>query len=131
MRVPGPGWPGAGRQQDHPERDLPGCGPAVRAAAKTYWDALDATGRDALIQQTLDLFPGVRLGLTLDGLRTMLARYAAIDAAVQQAGTGDAEYARIDGFLSKSGKLFLNDPNTTSGMMPSSFFFHPSATLLK
>ncbi len=58
-----------------------GHAPAVRAAAKIYWDALAATGRDALVQQTLDLFPGVRLGLSLDGLRTMLARYAAIDAA--------------------------------------------------
>ena len=58
---------------DHP--------PAVRAAAKNYWEALDPTGRDALVQQTLDLFPGVRLGLTLDGLRALLARYAAIDAA--------------------------------------------------
>ncbi len=36
-------------------------------------------------------------------------------------------YARIDGFLSKEGQLFLNDPNTTSGMMPSSFFFHQAA----
>lgn len=36
-------------------------------------------------------------------------------------------YARIDGFLSSSGKIFLNDPNTTSGMMPSSFFFHQAA----
>jgi len=32
-------------------------------------------------------------------------------------------YARIDGFITESGKVFLNDPNTTSGMMPSSFFF--------
>jgi mannonate dehydratase len=55
--------------------------PVVRAAAKTYWDALDTTAREALVQQTLDLFPGVRLGLTLDGLRTLLARYADIDAA--------------------------------------------------
>lgn len=38
-------------------------------------------------------------------------------------------YARIDGFYSKSGKLFLNDPNTTSGMMPSSFFFHQAAEI--
>ncbi len=38
-------------------------------------------------------------------------------------------YARIDGFLSKSGELFLNDPNTTSGMMPSSFFFHQAAEI--
>ncbi|HRH03047.1 MAG TPA: D-alanine--D-alanine ligase [Bacteroidia bacterium] len=38
-------------------------------------------------------------------------------------------YARIDGFISKSGQVFLNDPNTTSGMMPSSFFFHQAAEI--
>lgn len=38
-------------------------------------------------------------------------------------------YARIDGFLSTNGKVFLNDPNTTSGMMPSSFFFHQAAEI--
>ena len=36
-------------------------------------------------------------------------------------------YARIDGFIQEDGKIFLNDPNTTSGMMPSSFFFHQAA----
>lgn len=38
-------------------------------------------------------------------------------------------YARIDGFLSNDGEIFLNDPNTTSGMMPSSFFFHQAAEI--
>ncbi len=38
-------------------------------------------------------------------------------------------YARIDGFLSNDGKIYLNDPNTTSGMMPSSFFFHQAAEI--
>lgn len=38
-------------------------------------------------------------------------------------------YARIDGFVSTDGKIFLNDPNTTSGMMPSSFFFHQAAEI--
>jgi D-alanine-D-alanine ligase len=38
-------------------------------------------------------------------------------------------YARIDGFISKDGQIFLNDPNTTSGMMPSSFFFHQAAEI--
>lgn len=37
-------------------------------------------------------------------------------------------YARIDGFINKDG-VFLNDPNTTSGMMPSSFFFHQAAEI--
>lgn len=38
-------------------------------------------------------------------------------------------YARIDGFISPKGKVFLNDPNTTSGMLPSSFFFHQAAEI--
>lgn len=38
-------------------------------------------------------------------------------------------YARIDGFITDEGKIFLNDPNTTSGMMPSSFFFHQAAEI--
>ncbi|HZF99684.1 MAG TPA: hypothetical protein VEY71_01715, partial [Chitinophagales bacterium] len=38
-------------------------------------------------------------------------------------------YARIDGFFRKDGTIVLNDPNTTSGMMPSSFFFHQAAEI--
>lgn len=38
-------------------------------------------------------------------------------------------YARIDGFIKDDGTIFLNDPNTTSGMMPSSFFFHQAAEI--
>lgn len=38
-------------------------------------------------------------------------------------------YARLDGFLTPSGQIFLNDPNTTSGMLPSSFFFHQAAEI--
>ena len=38
-------------------------------------------------------------------------------------------YARIDGFFTEEGGIFLNDPNTTSGMLPSSFFFHQAAEI--
>lgn len=38
-------------------------------------------------------------------------------------------YARIDGFINTDNKVFLNDPNTTSGMLPSSFFFHQAAEI--
>lgn len=38
-------------------------------------------------------------------------------------------YARIDGFYGKDKSIYLNDPNTTSGMMPSSFFFHQAAEI--
>jgi D-alanine-D-alanine ligase len=36
-------------------------------------------------------------------------------------------YARIDGFLTPDNRIYLNDPNTTSGMLPGSFFFHQAA----
>jgi UDP-N-acetylmuramate--alanine ligase len=38
-------------------------------------------------------------------------------------------YARLDGFINSENEIFLNDPNTTSGMMPSSFFFHQAAEI--
>ena len=38
-------------------------------------------------------------------------------------------YARIDGFFQEDGTIYLNDPNTTSGMLPSSFFFHQAAEI--
>lgn len=38
-------------------------------------------------------------------------------------------YARIDGFITNDGDILLNDPNTTSGMLPSSFFFHQAAEI--
>ncbi|MCP4122875.1 MAG: D-alanine--D-alanine ligase [Bacteroidetes bacterium] len=38
-------------------------------------------------------------------------------------------YARIDGFYREDGSIVLNDPNTTSGMLPSSFFFHQAAEI--
>ena len=54
--------------------------PAQKTAAKNYWDSLDDQARDAFTQQTLNLFPGVKLNVSLDDLRAMLGRYAAIDA---------------------------------------------------
>ncbi|GAB2954928.1 hypothetical protein GCM10027048_20630 [Hymenobacter coalescens] len=38
-------------------------------------------------------------------------------------------YARLDGFITDAGEIFLNDPNTTSGMLPASFFFHQAAEI--
>ena len=42
---------------------------------------------------------------------------------------GFQTYARIDGFIREDDQIFLNDPNTTSGMLPSSFFFHQAAEI--
>ena len=38
-------------------------------------------------------------------------------------------YARIDGFYTIKRQVILNDPNTTSGMLPSSFVFHQAAEI--
>ena len=38
-------------------------------------------------------------------------------------------YARIDGFYGADQQIYLNDPNTTAGMNPSSFFFHQAAAI--
>ena len=40
---------------------------------------------------------------------------------------GFEAYARIDGFFLQQDKIYLNDPNTTSGMLPASFLFHQAA----
>lgn len=63
-------------QRPEAERDYP---EEQREAARRFWDSQDTTRRHAFIRQTLDLFPGVRLGLTLDDFRAMLARYRTID----------------------------------------------------
>jgi mannonate dehydratase len=54
--------------------------PAEREAAANFWAAESEDARAAFVAQTLDLFPGVRLGLTLEGLRGRLDQFAAIDA---------------------------------------------------
>jgi D-alanine-D-alanine ligase len=36
-------------------------------------------------------------------------------------------YSRIDGFLLENGEIIITDPNSTSGMAPSSFLFHQAA----
>ena len=38
-------------------------------------------------------------------------------------------YARIDGIIDESFKIFINDPNTTAGMLPSSFLFNQAAEI--
>ncbi len=40
---------------------------------------------------------------------------------------GFRSYGRIDGFLLKDGRVLVTDPNSSSGMAPSSFFFEQAA----
>jgi mannonate dehydratase len=54
--------------------------PEQRGHAAAWWKSLDAASRDAFIQTIIDVFPGVKWGLSLDDIRAMLARYERIDA---------------------------------------------------
>ncbi len=49
--------------------------------ARAFWEGLGEAERAAFTRQTLDLFPGARLNLSIDDLRAMLAKYAEIDAS--------------------------------------------------
>jgi D-alanine-D-alanine ligase len=40
---------------------------------------------------------------------------------------GFRSYGRIDGFITKVGRVLITDPNSSSGMAPSSFFFEQAA----
>ena len=50
----------------------------MRAKALAWWTSIDATERKRFERQTLDLFPGVKLNLNIEDLRTLLSRYASI-----------------------------------------------------
>ena len=51
-----------------------------RERAAAWWHTLDAPARETFIQTIIDVFPGVKWGLTLDDIRAMLARHAHLDA---------------------------------------------------
>ena len=64
-------------RRDQAEADWPA---EQRARADAFWQARSPDARDAFTRQTLDLFPGVRLDLTVEDFRARLARYRGIDA---------------------------------------------------
>jgi mannonate dehydratase len=43
-----------------------------------WWEGLDTEARESFIRNIIDVFPGVKWNLTLDDIRTMLARYDGI-----------------------------------------------------
>lgn len=47
--------------------------------AKRWWSGLDEAARDAFIKNIIDVFPGCKMGLNLDDIRAMLAKYKDID----------------------------------------------------
>ena len=52
-----------------------------REQAAKWWSTLDQAQRDASVKTIIDVFPGVKWGLSLDNIREMLARYDKIDRA--------------------------------------------------
>jgi mannonate dehydratase len=52
--------------------------PEQIAAAARWWSELSDDARSAFIKSIIDVFPGVKWGLTLDDIRTRLAAYAHI-----------------------------------------------------
>ena len=51
------------------------------AAAARWWAGLDDPARDSFIKTIIDVFPGVKWGLTLDDIRARLAAYSRIGRA--------------------------------------------------
>ena len=48
--------------------------------AAEWWASLDDAARDAFVRTIIDVFPGVKWALTLDDIRTMLAKYDGMGA---------------------------------------------------
>ena len=57
-------------------------------AAAAWWASLDDSARAAFIKTIIDVFPGVKWGLTLDDIRARLAAYAKIGRAELAANLG-------------------------------------------
>ena len=53
--------------------------PAQLTGAQAYWESLDTARREAFIADIIDIFPGCKLGLTLDDFRAMLSKYDGVD----------------------------------------------------
>jgi mannonate dehydratase len=57
----------AGAEDDHPEE--------TKARAAAWWNSLGDAERERFVRDIIDVFPGVKWGLSLDDIRAMLARY--------------------------------------------------------
>jgi UDP-N-acetylmuramate--alanine ligase len=71
--------------------------------------------------------PGQARKLTPMPLPDSELRALCAEAERLYAAAGFSVYARLDGIRANDGTVYFNDPNTTSGMLPSSFFFHQAA----
>jgi len=54
--------------------------PEILARAKKFFDSLDPSARANFERAIIDVFPGCKMGLSIEDVRKMLAKYAKIDA---------------------------------------------------
>jgi mannonate dehydratase len=54
----------------------------TRFRAADWWARLDEHSRHSFIRTIIDVFPGVKLNLSLDDVQAMLARYTGVDADI-------------------------------------------------
>ncbi|HBF33035.1 TPA: mannonate dehydratase [Candidatus Sumerlaeota bacterium] len=47
--------------------------------AKLWWSSLNDAARESFIQSIIDVFPGCKMGLSLNDIRAMLAKYDGVD----------------------------------------------------
>lgn len=85
--------------------------------------------RSALFDYRAKYLPGISRKVTPIELPDAQVETIRTEAQRLFAALGCDVYARIDGFIDEAGNVTLNDPNTTSGMLPSSFFFHQAAEI--
>ncbi len=55
---------------------------AIRVKAKAFYDSLSPEERDTFCKAIIDVFPGCKLGLNIEDMRAMLARYQTITREV-------------------------------------------------
>lgn len=94
--------------------------------------ALPPTGivkAQALFDYRSKYLPGMARKVTPVELPEEVIRQIMRDAERLMHELGFSVYARIDGYYQPDGTIYLNDPNTTSGMLPGSFFFHQAAEI--
>jgi mannonate dehydratase len=53
----------------------------VREEARAWWISLSGGEQEEFVQSIIDVFPGVKLNLSLEGVSEMLAQYKGIDAS--------------------------------------------------
>ena len=63
-----------GAEDDYPE--------SIKVKAKAFYESMDAEEREIFCKRVIDVFPGCKLGLSIEDMRKMLAKYDSITREV-------------------------------------------------